>query len=520
MRILVADDEALARYSLISILEEALPGTHTVIEAANGLELVERTRDSRPHIGFVDIRMPKMDGLKAIAAAHEYAPRTLWVVVSGHGDFAYAQKALKLGVEDFLLKPVEPGEMKLLLDRLAEKARSRQRQGNRDLEAHVSAVIGDTASPQDDSWFTKPRFWQAGMILWDSRLPDTEITARRRAFAALMQEILDDGDDDSGCIVSYTGGALLIVLAMPTGDLPAGLPVDKSAWWNRGTRVSGGLPMDMVIELWHRRFGSLRIHSREIMGDGIGDTWFLTRVVQDPIELFREIEEIGRVTSLRFIHRPSDMMDYSDIVPQAASSHNLAAADLLESMRETLMLGAEDDFHGMAHRLVGMMDRLTNINDGGDGPAWYSRYVIPLPPPPPLSPRVLARRLHDESHSLFTELRSSEDPVPGTASLVHQALDVMNRRYRETIGIAQVAEELGVTPNYLSTIFKRETGTGFTRRMTELRLEKSLELLTRPDANVGDIARSLGYQSGRHFTRLFKERYSMTPSQWANDRRN
>lgn len=491
MRILVADDEALVRFGIISILEEILPGSSTILEAANGKELVESTRVSRPHIGFVDIRMPGMDGLEAIAAAKEYAPRALWVIVSGHGEFTYARRAMKLGVEDFLLKPVDPGELKDLVDRLITKAQERQCRGNRDLEAKISAVLGDTTSPRYDSWFHRTRFWQAGMVVWDSSLSDVETSRRRRNYAGRIQDSLDAGDEYSGCIVSLSGEALLVVLAIPTG----------------------GLAMDQVIETWNRRFSALRSSCADIPGEDIGDTWFLTRVEQNPTELFREIEDLGTEASLRFIHRPAGIMNYAEVSTHSGSSRYLPVAEILEGIRNTREYGNEDDFHGLTHKLNETIERLGEHGFVQGGPLWFSRYGMSLKAPYPETLKDLARRLHDESHTLFADRRI---PASGEnrLALADRALEVMNRRYRETIGIAQVADELGVTANYLSTVFKKEVGKGFTQKLTELRLDKAKELLRRPGANIGEVARSLGYQSSRHFTRLFKERFGVTPSQW------
>ena len=514
MRILVADDEALARFSLISILEDLLEEPPTILEASNGRELVERTKESRPHIGFVDIRMPHMDGLEAISEARRFAPRALWVIVSGHGDFENAREALKLGVEDFLVKPVDPDELRNLIGRLTTKARNRQRRGNRELEAKVSAVLGSTASPEFDDWFSRPRFWQAAMIFWDTAAPDEDLMRRRRRYAGRLQAILDEGDDYSGCVVSCSEEALLAVLSMPTGGLPDHRSEGATEWWSFGSHVEGGLPMDMVINLWRRRFESLRLAGRDITADDIGDTWLLTRVVQDPVELFREVESLRNGGGLRFIHRPAEMGEYSDVTARVATSRFLELAETLKDMRDVYLYGAEDDFHGLAHR---MQEQLEKQEDGFHpigGAAWYSRFVVPLAPPLPADLGDLATRLHDESHSLFSGRPTAVTEESGGRTLADRALEVMNRRYRETVGIAQVAEELGVTANYLSTVFKKEIGTGFTRKMTELRLSKARDLLSRPDANIGEIAQSLGYQSSRHFTRLFKDRFGITPSRW------
>lgn len=497
MRILIADDEALVRYGLASVLNDVLNDEPVILEAVNGLELVRIVSDSRPHIAFVDIGMPKMNGLEAIAQAREAAPNVLWVVLTGHADFAYAREALKLGVEDFLVKPADPAEIELLMQRLTRKARTRQTQGNRELEAKISAVLGDTTSPGFDVYFKKNRFWQAGLILWDSLLSDAEEARRRREFATAAVSYLEKEDGYSGAVVSLRNGNLLVVFSIP----------------------AIGTPMDKIIELWHQQFHSLRNFTAEIPGDAVGDTWLLTRVVQDPQELFSEIEHLDHDAPLRFLHRPGTLMNFSEIAEKAAGSQFRAAAQILDELADTWRFGREDDFHGLVYKLEDRCKNMANDRFIDGGPEWFGRYVLPLSGDRPKDLTSLVEKLHQEGHSLFENRTTAEDAASTTVSLVDRAAAVMARRYRETIGIAQVAEELGVSPNYLSTVFKKETGTSFTRRMTELRLEKACELLERQDANIGEVARSLGYQSSRHFTRLFKEHFNKTPSEWMNNQR-
>ena len=118
MRILVADDERPARYVLRSMLEELGFPAESVVEAADGSELVAAARERRPDAAFVDVKMPGMDGLAAIGAAAPECAGTAWVVVSSYAEFDYARTALRLGVTEYLLKPVRPEELAACASRL------------------------------------------------------------------------------------------------------------------------------------------------------------------------------------------------------------------------------------------------------------------------------------------------------------------------------------------------------------------------------------------------------------------
>lgn len=118
MRFLVVDDERPARYVVCSLLEEMGWPASCLFEAASGSELLSRTPEIRPDCAFVDIRMPGMDGLAAIEAASPRCPGTRWVVTSSYAEFEYAQTAIRLGVTEYLLKPVRAEELAACLGRL------------------------------------------------------------------------------------------------------------------------------------------------------------------------------------------------------------------------------------------------------------------------------------------------------------------------------------------------------------------------------------------------------------------
>ena len=116
MRIVVADDEQLGRYSLCSMLSEMPRSIASIREAEDGESLVQAVDEHAPELVFVDIRMPRLNGLQAMAQLVDDHPGTIWVVVSAHDEFSYAQEAIRLGVFRYLLKPVDPAELLDVVD--------------------------------------------------------------------------------------------------------------------------------------------------------------------------------------------------------------------------------------------------------------------------------------------------------------------------------------------------------------------------------------------------------------------
>lgn len=115
MKIVMADDERPSRFMLRSMLVETGFADTEIAEARDGAELVGLASSLKPRLGFVDIRMPGMDGLEAIARSKTVSPDTVWVIVSSFAEFEYARTAIRLGVTEYLVKPVSPRDLERCL---------------------------------------------------------------------------------------------------------------------------------------------------------------------------------------------------------------------------------------------------------------------------------------------------------------------------------------------------------------------------------------------------------------------
>ena len=118
--ILIVDDEKITReYIKFIIIENKIE--LFVIEASNGEEALDKAREHRPKIIFMDIRMPKMDGLAASEKIKKVLPDAKIVILTAHNEFSYAQTAVKIHVDDYILKPVNPDiVLKILKEYLAK----------------------------------------------------------------------------------------------------------------------------------------------------------------------------------------------------------------------------------------------------------------------------------------------------------------------------------------------------------------------------------------------------------------
>ncbi|HHV12755.1 MAG TPA: response regulator [Clostridiales bacterium] len=98
-------------------------------------------------------------------------------------------------------------------------------------------------------------------------------------------------------------------------------------------------------------------------------------------------------------------------------------------------------------------------------------------------------------------------------SVIGKAKEYIDRNFYKNISLEDVSQKVGVNPNYLSSLFKKQLGMKYIEYLTKLRMEKAHNLLLNTDLKVSDISEMVGYLSTKHFTRVYKEEFGTTPSE-------
>ena len=114
-KILLVDDEEEVRKSIIKKINWEEEGFLVVGDAENGVEALEKIENLNPDLVFTDIRMPYMDGLELIKEINIRYPLIKSIIFSGFDDFDYAKEAIKMGVIEYVLKPVSAVELTEIL---------------------------------------------------------------------------------------------------------------------------------------------------------------------------------------------------------------------------------------------------------------------------------------------------------------------------------------------------------------------------------------------------------------------
>ena len=212
-KVIVADDEKLIANNISRRIEETNPAFRIISRAGTGLEALEQARELLPDVVFSDIKMPEMDGIQLISRLREEMPDTLCVIVSGYSDFEYMKAAIRNSAVDYLLKPVNPEELRLLLQRLETALLAREQQviSRRESDPaalaesvrvylqenygkpvdfsalanslavsapYLSRIFREQTGTSPSKYLTNLRMGQAKKLLLDTNLPVREIAVR------------------------------------------------------------------------------------------------------------------------------------------------------------------------------------------------------------------------------------------------------------------------------------------------------------------------------------------------------
>ena len=130
LKIFLVEDESIVREGLRDNIPWQQYGYDFVGEASDGEMALTQIRKLQPDVLITDIKMPFMDGLSLSSIVSQEFPNIKIVIISGYDDFEYARQAIKVGVEQYLLKPITRATMQKVLLEIREKIETEQEQKN------------------------------------------------------------------------------------------------------------------------------------------------------------------------------------------------------------------------------------------------------------------------------------------------------------------------------------------------------------------------------------------------------
>lgn len=505
-RILIVDDETPIREWLVHTICSNRPDYLTE-SAKNGLEALEKCKTVSYDLIVMDIRMPHMNGLELLEALYELCPDTTAIVLSSYDDYNYVRNAFKYHAVDYLLK-AEIDSQKLLtaVDNYYTKKNTVQNPS--DLAAKLKDFLSCANSPCSENREASPGL--------DSDLGFQEMFS---SFSQYMPQ------NPYFCfLLKMPGNAGFAKPYLPIAEdvhQAFCLPVDDNiflACFGLATQTSL-LYLMQTQAMYLNKLQTYNSFSLLIYSE-----IFYTKENLPPCLRYlyaqRDLDfygiHYGRVQPVPESLCLQMNKRYIDIVEQIQNRHYeevLLQSEALLQFAEEVRYPDVDSLKLLCAKLCEsacLSSCRLNLSD-------YHDYAQNL------SPRLTASgSIAQLRQLLFAHLRSfHSQPDSGNSFLLNRisrAAAFMEEHYMDNISLASVADELHISPEYLSRTFKKQTGTNFNNYLNNIRLQHALELLKDYGLPISEIAMQTGFQSPAYFSKCFKSAFGLSPQQWKASR--
>ncbi|AIQ53590.1 response regulator [Paenibacillus sp. FSL R7-0331] len=545
-KLILAEDEEDVREGIIAQIDWEKYGFEVVEQAENGREAAEAVDRHMPDVVVTDIQMPFMNGLQLAEWIRSRHPNTKIIILTGFDEFEYAQKAIKLQIDEYILKPFSSQE---LIDVLLK----------------VRAVIEAEIAEKENVYVLSEHYRKSLPVLREQFL--SSLVSRRLP----LQEISDKSSEYSIDLDGKQFQASVISIdyihSGETEGSAAGRHISLRDTGDHNLQLFAILNIAGEICQKHA-FGKVFIHRDDVVLLSVsgaadeteitGNTFAILEEIRQNVQrflkltvtagagtvcqsaamLFNSFSDAMQALDYRLILGNNRVIWIEDVESRA---HQLPAFDELtqQSLIRTIKLGTVHELRQVVDELFGGLDtaqvstqdyqiflleiitsilrvakesgseaadfigsglstlsELHKFNNMGEAKLWIIR---------------ICTRLMD---SIASERQSSYK------QLMDQAKEYIRSHYEESdISIGRVCQHLHISTGYFSSIFKKEMKMTFVSYLLQIRLEAAKELLRSTELKAFEIAEKIGFSDPNYFSFCFRKKYGQSPKEYKNSSR-
>ena len=520
-QIFVVEDELLIRQSIRHTIEN-MKGPYAFCgEASDGEMALSMMQDLMPDILLTDIRMPFLDGFGLIRHAKAMMPWLRIAIISGFGDFEFAQKAIALGVDQYLLKPVRPAELTRVVEELASR-----------IEKSKSAVpAASSFGPEEINKALRQHFMRqllfggvdTGTLLEQARTLHMDII---RAYY-LTTVCYFDAQNLDLTRIRNTVQRILAEEEDTLYDFTAG---------DQMTLLCYGNDVEALNERTYRMVNILRHELKDqcpVITAVIGSA--VERLVAIP-DAYKTAANLLQKVSGVSVGQVINVSDTAQITADIVQFNGLFSQDFQQRVQcvtpqevpalldETLSGPEGAQFDSMLMRYYALIDILK-----------IAVHIIARSTPGTNSKDIAARlserydvfaasgnrkAFRETAEGLLCAALSARQDAQNEMKYSHvisRAEKYVAENYCDpNISLISVARHVGMSAAHFSTVFSQTMGRSFINYLTAMRLEKAKQLLTATNMKLSDIALEIGYNEPNYFSHVFRKTEGITPKEYRN----
>ena len=534
IKVFLVEDEMVIRRGIKNSIDWEKEGYIFCGEASDGELAYPMIIKEKPDILITDIRMPFMDGLELCKLVKKELPNIKILILSGYDEFDYAKEAIRLGVTEYLLKPISSGKLLEALNGVSESIRREKE--DKDLVRKYMEEMRENTEHEKQKFFEQ-------MIAGNLSMADALETGKKYEMnlSAGMYNLL---------LFRFTLGKE----NRKSGELlgEAEYAIEKLTErleyvfeFQRGVEGWAFLLMADNEEQMSERVKELSKDLEEIMKNystiayfgGIGQPVARLRELE---ESFREAEralaakftmELNRIISVEDI-RMAQNVDTLDDIEITSFGEIEKTRTMLEKF---LNNGAEDEIDEFVDVYINELPE-ENLKS-----VLMRQYII-------MDAYIVMMSFCEKIEGIEGEMQAQSEELKNSMKTIQTLEEIKNyirmllkkiigvrdtisgRRYSDIIEIAKdqirktymsdeislntIAAEVGMSPSYFSSIFSKEMGKTFVEYLTEIRMDRAKELLMCSSMKTSEIGYEVGYKDPHYFSYIFKKTQNCTPKEF------
>lgn len=498
LKVVIVEDNPTTVLSLVKTIDWDMMKCEVAGTAGDGESGGVMIRQLKPDIVLTDIRMPVKSGLDMIADVREDVPDCCFVIITGYDEFQYASQAIKLGVFDYLLKPIDNEEVMRTVRRAAAVTRRQmendvalEQAENLKMRAQLLTLLTNNSQRGQG---VHELLAGAGLqfhTYYIMALQQTEERYFSQAVLNRVEAVLARRRMRTVTLLLYD----LAVIFVPRGD-------DGKGWHEEATELAYDLFDELVnpVRIGVSGLGQSSHAIRQAYLQARRALWEAALRKGNRACVFYEDQGDGPVGQE---HIADTQRQIDELIARAELTDGFAAeaarALAEQSGRQYSNLRAMMFLYttGLRRRFgLSADEELDAVMSG----IWF------------VSTEEDVRLCLKELNEAF--LRRMD--MPKQSLLTRNALQYINLHAIEGIQLNDVADKLCVSANYLSALIRKETGVTFHEHMLEARMNVARSMLADPRILVEEVARAVGYGNYISFYNAFKRIEHMTPTEYRN----
>ncbi|MFD0961512.1 response regulator [Paenibacillus chungangensis] len=498
-KVYIADDEPF----IIEGLHDAIDWTSLELiivgSAENGQQALDALGKTHVDILITDISMPVMNGLELIRRARQLHPGLHVIILSGFNDFDYLKEGMRLGIENYLLKPINLHELKATLEGVIEKLDKRTHQEVTWQEEDIG-VLRDNIVYR---WLNR----EIGSGELHERAEMLGIDLMQEYFLVAMLGIAHLEEHERRQIIRLLEQATPQFIPFRDRDGNAGVVMTLERKEDERTAVS------CLLERLHKTMLEQKI--RIAVGE----------VASGEEQAAVSYAQAKKAMEFVLIHPERELLQYSELAIDGTAGQGFTldwgeyARHLAAKEKEQLLELIEDDFGRFAQEQGVTPGRLQSLALELTVQLKIELGSIKKTEVPELIRENTVERIMraDSLNGMIDVVREiAEEAVDSLvrdtkSPVIQQILDRIQDNCAEELSLKSLSGEYNIHPVYLGRLFHKETNETFSEYLNRYRIDRAKALLGETHMKVSEIAREVGYWEMGYFYKQFKKYVGVSP---------